>query len=117
MIPRRALQAGVVALAVAAVIGIPVPAGATQPKSAHGAVIADSASAPAARPGITSRGGRADRGRGSAERGQAEPPDDQAQPADDCPTEMWTLPIELKGVLCVLILEKHEEDPAGGGSQ
>ncbi len=119
MFPRRTLRPAVVVLAVAAVIGIPVPADATRQETPYAMAAGPSGSALADHSGIASRGDRgdrADRGRGSAERGQAEPPDDQAQKPDDCPTEMWTVPVELRGVLCVLLLEKHPEEPAGGGS-
>jgi hypothetical protein len=120
MFPRKALRPTVVVLAAAAVIGIPVPVEASDRGVPYATVTAGSGSALTDPSGVASRGdrrGRADReGRGSAERGQAEPGADN-QAHDDCPTQMWTLPIELRGVLCVLLLEKHEEAPAAGGSQ
>jgi hypothetical protein len=36
---------------------------------------------------------------------------------DDCPTELWTIPLEIKGLVCILVLPKSEEDEeevAGG---
>ena len=59
--------------------------------------------------------GTGDRDRGDRGRGQAEPPAEEEaqtpeQPSDPCPTEQWTIPIEIRGLLCALILEKRQED-------
>ncbi|HEV3363865.1 MAG TPA: hypothetical protein VG795_06940 [Acidimicrobiia bacterium] len=37
---------------------------------------------------------------------------------NNCPTEMWTVPLEIKGLACILLLpkpEKGDEDEGGGG--
>ena len=37
---------------------------------------------------------------------------------DECPTEQWTLPLELKGLACILLLPKPDQgegDEGGGG--
>jgi hypothetical protein len=32
---------------------------------------------------------------------------------DDCPTELWTIPLEIKGLACILVLGKPAgEEPA-----
>jgi len=36
------------------------------------------------------------------------------EPVDNCPTKQWTVPLELKGLACVLLLPKPEP-PEGGG--
>ena len=72
-------------------------------------------------PDVGSRGNyrgeqeRAERERGERERGQTPAPEEGAsEPADDCPTELWSVPIEIKGVACLLIAKKPpEEAPAG----
>jgi hypothetical protein len=51
--------------------------------------------------------------------GDPEGPDAQDDaPIDECPTEQWTLPLELKGLACILLLPKPEQgngDEGGGG--
>jgi hypothetical protein len=42
------------------------------------------------------------------------------EPADNCPTELWTIPLEVKGLACILLLPKPErpdegEESGGGG--
>lgn len=44
----------------------------------------------------------------------------QDEPADNCPTELWTVPLEVKGLACILLLPKPEkpdegEESSGGG--
>jgi hypothetical protein len=34
---------------------------------------------------------------------------------DNCPTEGWTVPLELKGLACILLLPKPENGEGGGG--
>ena len=39
---------------------------------------------------------------------------------DNCPTELWTIPLEIKGLACILLLPKPERqdqdgDESGGG--
>jgi hypothetical protein len=36
------------------------------------------------------------------------------EPVDNCPTEQWTIPLEIKGLACLLLLPKPEP-PEGGG--
>jgi hypothetical protein len=67
-------------------------------------------------PDVDSRGDyRGQRERGERERGQTPAPEEGAsEPADECPTELWSVPIEVKGVACILIAKKPPEDaPAG----
>jgi hypothetical protein len=53
--------------------------------------------------------------------GDPEGPSDQdnAEPVDNCPTELWTIPLEVKGLACILLLPKPEQDQgdeeSGGG--
>jgi len=58
--------------------------------------------------------------RGADDNGDPEPAashEDAEQ--DECPTEMWTVPLEINGLLCILILPKAEEEggeeATGGG--
>jgi hypothetical protein len=40
------------------------------------------------------------------------------EPVDNCPTKQWTVPLELKGLACLLLLPKPEpgnEGEGGGG--
>ncbi len=77
---------------------MPVLAG--TPAGASGAVVSPSA-----------RGG---------DNGDPEGPSVQEEPADNCPTELWTIPLEIKGLACILLLPKPErpdegEESSGGG--
>ena len=45
----------------------------------------------------------------------AEEPTDNDGPADNCPTKQWTVPLELKGLACLLLLPKPEPGGDGGG--
>jgi hypothetical protein len=36
-------------------------------------------------------------------------------PVDNCPTKQWTIPLELKGLACLLLLPKPEPGGEGGG--
>jgi hypothetical protein len=57
-------------------------------------------------PGVMSRGDR----RGQArEADQGEEPE---EPEDECPTELWTIPIEIKGPACILLLGKPADEGA-----
>lgn len=33
---------------------------------------------------------------------------------DNCPTELWTVPLEVKGLACILLLPKPEKQDQGG---
>ena len=39
------------------------------------------------------------------------------EPVDNCPTKQWTIPLELKGLACLLLLPKPEpgNEEGGGG--
>ena len=50
--------------------------------------------------------------------GDPEGPDGNKQEkVDNCPTKQWTIPLELKGLACILLLPKPEPagDENGGG--
>ncbi|HYH48543.1 MAG TPA: hypothetical protein VEG38_03245 [Acidimicrobiia bacterium] len=58
--------------------------------------------------------------RGADDNGDPEPAANHEEAEqDDCPTELWTVPLEIKGLVCILILPKSEEEggeeAAGGG--
>jgi hypothetical protein len=36
------------------------------------------------------------------------------EPKDNCPTELWTVPLEVKGLACILLLPKPERQSEGG---
>jgi hypothetical protein len=52
----------------------------------------------------------ASRGRNghSGDRRQAE------EPKNNCPTTLWTIPLEIKGLACLLLLPKPEKQGQGG---
>jgi hypothetical protein len=37
------------------------------------------------------------------------------EPVDNCPTKQWTVPLELKGLACILLLPKPEPGAEGEG--
>ena len=37
------------------------------------------------------------------------------EPENNCPTKQWTVPLELKGLACLLLLPKPEPGGDGGG--
>jgi len=37
------------------------------------------------------------------------------EPVDNCPTKQWTIPLELKGLACILLLPKPEPGTEGEG--
>ena len=42
----------------------------------------------------------------------------EEEPPKNCPTEMWTIPLEVKGLACILLLpkpEKNGDGESGGG--
>jgi hypothetical protein len=39
----------------------------------------------------------------------------EAEPPKNCPTEMWTIPLEVKGLACLLLLPKPEKQGDGEG--
>ena len=55
--------------------------------------------------------------------GDPEGPDSDSESSSqeeqkNCPTEMWTIPLEVKGLACILLLPKPErgdEESGGGG--
>ena len=52
--------------------------------------------------------------RDDGDNGDPEGPEAQSdEPVDNCPTKQWTVPLELKGLACILLLPKPE--PEGGG--
>ncbi|HLF41804.1 MAG TPA: hypothetical protein VI854_10080 [Acidimicrobiia bacterium] len=57
----------------------------------------------------------ADRGTGDPDGGrdrESGPAEDEIPP-DPCPTEMWSVPIEIEGLACVMLLPKESEAPEG----
>ncbi len=47
--------------------------------------------------------------------GDPEGPEAQSdEPVDNCPTKQWTIPLELKGLACILLLPKPEPGGEGG---
>jgi hypothetical protein len=71
---------------------------------------APAGASPASHSGIASRGDRP---------GDPKGPDKKAeQPQNNCPTTLWTIPLEIKGLACLLLLpkpEKQGENGQGGG--
>jgi hypothetical protein len=60
--------------------------------------------------------------RGGGDNGDPDgPAANNQEPKDNCPTELWTVPLEVKGLACILLLPKPEkqgaegEEAAGGG--
>jgi len=54
--------------------------------------------------------------RGGGENGDPEGPSKKnKEPVDNCPTKQWTVPLELKGLACILLLPKPE--PGEGGEE
>jgi hypothetical protein len=51
--------------------------------------------------------------------GDPEGPDDEQQQQEakpkPCPTDQWTIPLEVKGLACILLLPKTEKDDGDGG--
>ena len=84
--------------ALTALTTLPLLTGAA-PAGASGAVFT---------PGPTSRGG---------DTGDPEPQQEEEthQEQQNCPTEMWTIPLEIKGLACLLLLPKPPEEDGGGG--
>lgn len=59
--------------------------------------------------------------RGGGENGDPDGPSAKNQEEkDNCPTELWTVPLEVKGLACILLLPKPEKQNGGdeeaGGS-
>jgi hypothetical protein len=58
--------------------------------------------------GISSRGGDAP--------GDPKGPDKKAEdPQGNCPTTKWTVPLEIKGLACILLLPKPDKQGQEGG--
>jgi hypothetical protein len=54
--------------------------------------------------------------RGNDDNGDPEGPSKKnKEPVDNCPTKQWTVPLELKGLACILLLPKPE--PGGEGEE
>ena len=95
MLTRRVALplAALTALATMPVLASAVPAGASNA---------------VAKPAPESRGRRAGDPRGPQKN------EKQEEPQSNCPTTMWTIPLEIKGLACLLLLPKPEK--AGPGS-
>jgi hypothetical protein len=93
MLTRRVALplAALTALATLPVLGGAVPAGAS------GAVL---------KPTPAARGN--DNGDPEGPRGR-----NNEEPKDNCPTELWTIPLEIKGLTCILLLPKPEKQDQG----
>jgi hypothetical protein len=87
--------------ALTALATLPVLAGAV-PAGASSAVVT---------PGPTSRGG----GPGDNP-GDPKGPQKKQEPPNNCPTTMWTIPLEIKGLACILLLPKPEKSGENGSS-
>jgi hypothetical protein len=86
--------AALTALAMLPVLAGAAPAGASGAGAGHG---------------VASRGDRP---------GDPKGPDKKDEPPNNCPTTMWTIPLEIKGLACILLLPKPEkpgENGQGGG--
>jgi anaerobic selenocysteine-containing dehydrogenase len=88
--------------ALTALATLPVLAGAV-PAGASSAVVT---------PGPASRGGPGEKP------GDPKGPKKAEEPPNNCPTAQWTVPLEVKGLACILLLPKPEkkEGDSGGGS-
>lgn len=60
-------------------------------------------------PAARGRGEREPARRGDRERGQAPTDPTEEEAEDPCPTQRWTIPLEIEGVLCLLVVESPEE--------
>ena len=57
------------------------------------------------------------RGRNGDRPGDPKGPKKNDEPPNNCPTTMWTVPLEIKGLACILLLPKPEKQGgADGGS-
>lgn len=54
------------------------------------------------------------RGEDNGDPEHGEDPTDADEPVDNCPTKQWTIPLELKGLACILLLPKPEPGGEGG---
>jgi hypothetical protein len=61
------------------------------------------------KPAPDSRGNRPGDPRGPDKKGNEQPP-------NNCPTKQWTVPLELKGLACLLLLPKPEQPGDSGGN-
>ena len=90
--------------ALTALATLPVLAGAA-PAGASGAVV---------KPVPASRGGGPGDGSGDP---KGPPEKKKEEPPNNCPTAQWTVPLEIKGLACILLLPKPEKkDGDSGGS-
>jgi hypothetical protein len=74
------------------------------PAGASGAVV---------KPAPQSRG---DNGNNGDPNGPSGKKSNKQEKVDNCPTKQWTIPLELKGLACLLLLPKPEP-PGGGGEE
>ena len=70
--------------------------------------------APAGASGTVVKPTPASRGKGG-DNGDPQGPDAKKEKTDTCPTKQWTVPLELKGLACLLLLPKPEPGGEGGG--
>ena len=69
----------------------------------------------AAAPASASSSWIASRGDGDPDGPDGNSATDEDEPVDNCPTKQWTIPLELKGLACILLLPKPEPADGGGG--
>ena len=90
--------------ALTALATLPLLAGAA-PAGASGAVVQPAVPA--------SRGGGPGDGNGDPKGPQEKK---KEEPPNNCPTTMWTIPLEIKGLACILLLPKPEKQGEAGSS-
>ncbi|HZQ76755.1 MAG TPA: hypothetical protein VFE55_05460 [Acidimicrobiia bacterium] len=67
--------------------------------------------APAGASGAVVQPSPASRGRSGDHRGSEKKAE---EPQNNCPTTLWTVPLEIKGLACLLLLPKPEKQGQGG---
>jgi len=73
--------------------------------------------APAGASGAVGKPAPESRGRNGDRPGDPKGPKKNDEPPNNCPTTMWTVPLEIKGLACILLLPKPEKQGgADGGS-
>ncbi|HYH50934.1 MAG TPA: hypothetical protein VEG38_15415 [Acidimicrobiia bacterium] len=105
--------------AATSLVASPIPAGASQNELETDQAAGLAAAAPRANTTLSWQRGESDvmsrgerRGQSSREPDQTEEPTEEEQ-EDECPTELWTIPLEIKGVACILLLGKPAGDDSG----
>jgi len=66
--------------------------------------------APAGASGAVAQPSPASRGRSGDHRSDRR----AEEPQNNCPTTLWTIPLEIKGLACLLLLPKPEKQGQGG---